>query len=196
MAIDPSLRCSGWALFHMSTGRLCAVGKVRSLPPAEPLAVRLADLQARISQIYEKLSLCSNDVVVCEAPTTMRDPRAALKVEQVRGLFETVARDLGIRVPGRINPRSVQADVMGLRGAQIARANVKHAAINVARALYAGELARLGFEASETNMKRNQDIIDALLIGNLALVWLKAAVMAGTSLEEYFGSASKLRRVG
>lgn len=183
-------------MFHVSTGRLGAVGKLRSMPSSVPLAVRLGDLQARISEIYRQLRLAPGDIVVCEAPTTMRDPRAALKVEQVRGVFESVARELGLRVPGRINPRTVQSDVMGLRGKQAGRPLVKQAAVQVARALYSKELDLIGFPTSETNMKRNQDIVDALLIGNLGLVWLKAAKQAGASYEEYFGNAARMRRTG
>src|SRR5690606_567012 len=130
LAVDPSLTCSGWALFELATarpgqGKLVAVGKIRSLSPRVPLATRFSDLQRKIVGVYESLSLSGNDVLICESQTTMRDPRAAFKVEQVRGIFETVARSRSLHVPGRINPRSVQSEVMGLRGKQLARAVVK-----------------------------------------------------------------------
>jgi hypothetical protein len=67
--------------------------------------------------------------MVCEAATTVRDPHNALKVETVRAMFESVARGRLVGVPGRINPRSVQFEVMGLSGKQLPRAEVKDMAI-------------------------------------------------------------------
>lgn len=186
LAIDPSLTCSGWALFAVPRERLLAVGKIRGLPPIHPLAIRLRELQSKIAALLEQLELGAGDIVVCEAPTTMRDPSAAGKVEQVRGIFESVARTRSMMVPGRINPRSVHHEIMGLRGKQMSRAIVKSTALSVAAALYTSALRNLGFDTTPLNFKRNQDIVDALLLGNLALNRVNAAAIAGLALEEAF----------
>lgn len=194
LSIDPSLTCSGWALFSVTNKQLLGVGKIRSLPTSVRLADRLQDLQARINRMFDEIGVGAGDVLICEAPTTMRDPKAAFKVEQVRGMFETIARSRMIKVPGRLNPRSVQYEILGLRGKQLTRNIVKDVAVNVARALFEGSLARIGFSCQEQDLRKNQDIVDALLIGNLALARLEAAHHARLSIEEVFLPRQAARR--
>ncbi|MBN8550729.1 MAG: crossover junction endodeoxyribonuclease RuvC [Deltaproteobacteria bacterium] len=199
MAVDPSLTCSGWALFGVvpdrpGQGSLLAVGKIRSLSPQHALAARFKDLQEKISMVCEELKLCGNDVLICESQTTMRDPRAAFKVEQVRGIFETVARSRSLSVPGRINPRTVQSEIMGLRGKQLARDIVKDTALHIVKTVYGPSLEALGFPADHENLSRNQDIVDAILIGSLALTRFGTAAMGGLELEETL--LPRARRVG
>ncbi len=186
IAIDPSLTCSGWALFEIGHGRLLGVGKIRSLSSALPLADRLTDLQAKIRGLFEQTSLCLNDVLVCEAATTMRDPKAAMKVEQVRGIFEVVARERGLEVPGRLNPRSVHSEVMGLKGKQLPRALIKSAAVDVVGRLFGRELNTIGFGSDLLSLQKHQDVVDALLIGYLALSRIRSASVAGVSLSDVF----------
>jgi Holliday junction resolvasome RuvABC endonuclease subunit len=122
LAVDPSLTCSGWALFSIPNGSIVSVGKVRSDPPSVPMADRLRSLQDRVEGLLGHLNLGADDLLVCEAATTVKDPHNALKVETVRAMFEAVARARAVGVPGRVNPRSVQFEVMGLRGKQLPRA--------------------------------------------------------------------------
>ncbi|RME60129.1 MAG: hypothetical protein D6780_03920, partial [Candidatus Dadabacteria bacterium] len=145
LAVDPSLTCSGWALFSIVENRLIAVGKIRSLSSSVPLAHRLADLQQRIEKLFKRMDLGGDDYLVCEAPTTVMDPRAAFIVEQVRSIFEVTARGRGVVVPGRINPRTVQREIIGLRGAQQRREKVKEAAVLTVHRLYKEELTKMGF---------------------------------------------------
>lgn len=199
MAVDPSLTCSGWALFGVSTdspgqGSLLAVGKIRSLSPEHALARRYQDLQDKISAVCESLKLAANDVLICESQTTMRDPRAAFKVEQVRGIFETVARSRSLSVPGRINPRTVQSEIMGLRGKQLAREIVKDTAIHIVKTVYGPALEALGFDCDRENLSKNQDIVDAILIGSLALTRFGTALRGGLELEETL--VPRARRAG
>jgi Holliday junction resolvasome RuvABC endonuclease subunit len=196
ITIDPSLTCSGWALFGIERRELMAVGKVRSLGAQMPLAHRLEDLQGKIKQVFDGLELASSDVLVCEAPTTMRDPHAAFKVEQVRGIFESVARSRKIKVPGRINPRSVHLQIMGMQGKQLPRAHIKEAAVTLVASLYRRELTRMKFECSAKMLKRNQDIVDAILIGSLALAWVSEAGRGGVALEDYFDPRQRQRSAG
>ena len=195
LAVDPSLTCSGWALFSLANGELLGVGHLRALTNALPLATRLADLQQRVDTLVRDLKLGLGDILVCEAPTTMRDPRAALKVEQVRCIFESSARLRQLEVPGRINPRTVQHAQMGLRGPQQSRTSVKASAVSVVRIGYAAALKNLGFASDERNLKRYQDIVDAVLLGGLAVTWIKCADRSGIERAEYFEESRRSRRV-
>jgi len=186
LAIDPSLTCSGWALFEVKGGALCGVGKLRSLGAAVPLAARLQDLQGRIAALMDRFEFSSGDVLICEEQTTMRDPRAAFKVEQVRGIFEAVARSRKVKVPGRLNPRSVQFEIMGLKGKQTKREIVKEVAVEVVRSLYGPALSGMGFDTTAKNLKRNQDIVDAILVGSLGLSRIRSAEVAGEELGAFF----------
>lgn len=195
ISIDPSLTCSGWALFSIKSAKLMAVGKLKSLSPEKPLAVRLQDLHIKICKIFETLELGNDDVLICESPTTMRDPRAAFKVEQVRGIFEEIARQRSVRVPGRLNPRTVQYEVMGLKGKQFNRAIVKQTALSIARTLYGKDLLGMGFKLDDGFLKRHQDIVDAILIGSLGVTRIQSAKTSGVSLEEMFESRPQTRRI-
>ena len=199
IAIDPSLSCSGWALFSIESEELLSVGKIRSLPPKYTLSDRLLDMQEKVQEIFKACNLKMGDALVCEAPTTMKDPRAAFRVEQVRGIFETVARQKKILVPGRINPRSVQREVMGLKGKQLVRETVKATAVLVVSTLYKPSLEHLEFPTDQKSLTRHQDIVDAILIGRLAVIRMNAASAAGiapqTLFEEKLTSrAPRLRR--
>lgn len=164
---------------------------MRGLEPGPPLAHRLLSLQAKIVKLFDTLELREGDILVCEAATTMRDPRAALLVEQVRGMFEVLARSRGVTVPGRINPRTVQFEVMGLRGAQGRREEVKRAALQVAKVLYGARLKALGFDLDDgRSRKRHQDVVDALLVGSLAVSRVQGAWTTNSDLNQTFDLGS------
>jgi len=182
LAVDPSLTCSGWALFGVADGRIRAVGKIRAERPSVPMSLRLEKLQASIASVLDALKIGASDILVCEAPTTMKDPHNALKVEQVRGLFESLGRVRGAVVPGRVNPRSVQLEVMGLRGKQLPRVEVKSAAVRTAEYLYAPDLRTLGL----SSLDKHQDIVDAVLIGRFALIHIEAARNGRFPVESLF----------
>lgn len=188
LAVDPSLTCSGWALFRVIDCAIIGVGNIRSLSTEYLLPDRLKDLQGKIQQTLERCDIGGADVVVCEMPTTMRDPLAATKVEQVRGIFEVLSRLRGAQVPGRLNPRSIHHELLGMCGAQRSRALVKAAAVEVARSLFAQQLAAIGFDATGPNLRRNQDIVDALLLGHLAVTRIRSAVLAGARISDLFAS--------
>lgn len=194
MAVDPSLTCSGWALLSIPEGEVLAVGKIKAAPPSVPMATRLERLQGAIKKVLSNLSLGELDVLVCEAPTTMKDPHNAIKVEQVRGLFESTGRSRGVSVPGRVNPRSVQYEVMGLKGKQVARLEVKAAAVRTVQYLYAPALQRLGIEASDAVLKKHQDIVDAMLIGRFAVLRIQGALDSRQPLEQVFDTQVKQQR--
>ena len=196
LAVDPSLTCSGWALFMVERGVLAAVGKVRSLPAQQAMAVRLADLQSKIGLLFDHLELGAGDVVLCEEQTTMRDPRAAFKVEQVRGMFEALARSRAADVPGRINPRSVQFEIMGLKGQQLPREQVKAMARHVVATTHGMALRELGVADGAEELKPHQDIVDAVLVGALGLTRIASAQQVGATLGEYFDQCVRSRARG
>jgi Holliday junction resolvasome RuvABC endonuclease subunit len=194
LAVDPSLTCSGWALFSIEDGRIRSVGKVKSDPPSLSMGERLRTLQERIEALINRLQLGESDIVVCEAATTVKDPHNALKVESVRAIFESVARSRAISVPGRINPRSVHHEVMGLSGKQLPRAEVKRAARRTVDYLYADELANLGF--LQTSLTKHQDIVDAILLGRLGVMRVRSAADGNLPMETVFAHGDGPQRRG
>jgi Holliday junction resolvasome RuvABC endonuclease subunit len=183
LAIDPSLTCSGWALFHISSGKVLGVGKIRSLSPSIHLATRLRALQTEVRELYQALKLDQRDIVICEAPTTMRDPKAAIKVEQVRCVFEVLARDFLATVPGRVNPKSVHTELLGFKGAQPKRDIVKESARNYVTRFLSDDLRRLRLPEDCEGLKRHQDLVDALLLGVFSLARIGRAMLAGLDME-------------
>lgn len=164
-----------------------SVGKIRSLPPkGNTLSLRFEDLQGKIRMLFEHLSLGSSDVVLCEAETTMKDPRAAFRVERVRGIFETLARENQCKVPGRINPRTVHFEVMGLSGKQLKREIVKDTAVRIANNLYGPNLQKFGLIEQNQTLKKHQDIVDAILVGHVGISRLRTAFKTGAKIDTLF----------
>lgn len=194
IAVDPSLTCSGWALFSISDGRISSVGKVRSDPPPMAMGERLRLLQERIEVVLDRLKLDHRDILVCEAATTVKDPHNALKVENVRSIFESVARARLVGVPGRINPRSVHHEVMGLSGKQLPRPEVKLAARRTVEYLYSDQLKRLGMP--EASLDKHQDIVDAILLGRLGVMRVRSAQDGGLPVESMFAHGEGPQRRG
>jgi len=195
LAIDPSLSCTGWALFSFSSGQLLGVGKIRSKPASYYLFERISDMQKRVETLLSEIDLKTGDFLICESATTMRDPRAVVILEQIRGMFETLARMRGVTVPGRVNPRSVQYEILGLMGHQLERVVVKDSAVHGVEKLYTDMLKNLGFDTSLKNLKKNQDIVDAILIGHLALNRLLAAEKTNMPFELPFDEHKRLSGV-
>ena len=193
LAIDPSLTCSGWALFDIKTKKLLSVGNVKSKKEGG-LSERLLDFQKKIVMLFEALMLNGHDVLMWEEATTMIDPRATLVVEQVRCIFEVLARNLNVCVPGRINPRTVQYEIMGLKGVQIDREHVKKIARETVNAIYADMLSQIGFFKQDILKKSNQDIIDAILIGTLGLSRILSIHNTKLNLDEVFSSNYRRKR--
>ena len=186
LAIDPSLTCSGWALFDIKREELIAIGKIKSIDTSHSLSERLLDLQLKIKITYKKLSLTCTDIIVCESQTTMIDPNAAIKVEQVRSMFEVLAREFEVSVPGRINPRTVHHEILGMKGKQLNRICVKESAVYTVEKLFSETLNKMGFKTDIKNLKSNQDIVDAILIGNLAVTKVKSSMLSSECIHKCF----------
>lgn len=182
LAIDPSLNSSGWALFDILKESVISVGTLKAMPSSVNYFKRISDIQDKVDKLLSSLEIGKGDVILVETATTIKDPSATLKVEQVRTIFETLSRLRGAQVPGRINPRSIHYEILGLKGKQLARDSIKFAAVNVVSNLFSNDLERL--ELSKDTLSKNQDIVDALLIGSLGLVRINQAKCASKTLEE------------
>ncbi len=178
IAVDPSLTCSGWALFVLGEHGPIAVGTLSPPGPEVSMPQRMKKLQSGIEQLLEHLQMGEGDVLVCEGPAPLvKNPQSALKVEGVRGLFETLARRRGMQVPGRINPRTIQSELLGMKGKQLPRAEVKAWARATAMQMFGEELDQFSLP------RIPQDVIDAVLIGSYVLSRLDISNRTGIHLE-------------
>lgn len=193
LSIDPSLTCTGWALFDIKSNEILSIGKIKSKKEGI-LSDRLLDFQNKAILLFNSLNLLENDILLCEEATTMIDPRATIIVEQVRCIFEVLARERGVVVPGRINPRTVQYEIMGLKGSQIDRDSVKAIARETVKSLYLKVLTSMGFSKEKIDSKNNQDIIDAILIGTLGLTRIHSATTAQCEIASLFTSNYRRKR--
>ncbi len=191
LAIDPSLSCSGWALFSIRGKIPTACGVLSPPGPKISLAKRFDILQGLVDKLLTELNFGESDILVCEGPAPLvLNPQSALKVEGVRGIFETMSRQRGGLVPGRLNPRTIQIELLGMPGKQLQRKEVKIWAREIAFRLYGSELAKILQVRKQTI---SQDIIDAVLIGSLAVSRIERAARFGEELESAFLAKSKRR---
>lgn len=191
LAIDPSLTASGWALFSLASGKPQQAGVIHPPKSSYPLSYRLKKLQEEVEALLSELSFASSDILVCEAAATIiRNPLSAMKVERVRGIFETVARSNGCIVPGRINPRTVQSELLGMSGQQLPRKVVKEQARIVAEKLF----PQIVTSKDKNKAKLPQDVIDALLIGEVALGRIRIAGQTKSPLTAVFTSKEDINK--
>lgn len=179
LAIDPSLTQSGWAIFSLASQKILDFGVIKSVGTSSPLINRLVDLQEKILALLEKHFLCAEDFLICEGPAPITlNPSSSIKVEQVRGIFETLARDRGVKVLNRLNPRTVQNELLGIKGKQLPRKEVKSVARSVFSSFYP--------ELVKANPKIEQDSVDAILIGTLAQARIVQNIKLGIPVEKIF----------
>jgi len=184
-------------MFRLDDALLSAVGLIEPPGPEEFLASRFHALQQHVRELFERLELGEGDFLVCEGPAPLvRNPQSAIKVEGVRGIFESVARSCGVSVPGRINPRTVQSEILGMKGRQLARATVKEWSREAALRLYQRDLHKLFERPVNVLSEVSQDIIDAMLIGTVAVSRVQIAVRTRTAVEAAFASSGPRRKVG
>jgi hypothetical protein len=204
IAIDPSLTCSGWAIFCLARCEPIRFGVLRPPGPTSALPLRLSQLQKEVTDLFEELSLGEKDLLVSEGPAPLvHNPQSALKVERVRSIFEAVARARGMIVPGRVNPRTLQREVLGMVGRQLSRDIVKECARTIAVQLFGEKLSipvkdnDVDVPTSRSNKqseKLPQDIIDALLIGWFAANRVKVAAGCGQEVQEVLLSGAQSNR--
>jgi hypothetical protein len=81
---------------------------------------------------------------------------------------------------------------MGLKGKQLPRAEVKQAAVRTVEFLYSDQLIDLGIGAEK--LERHQDIVDAILIGKLALTRIQSAKNTSFPIEDLFAPRQGQKR--
>lgn len=194
LAVDPSLTASGWALYSLRTSKPVAWGVILPPTPEVALSRRLDELQRRVNELLSIVGLAEGDYLVCEGPAPLvKNPMSALKVEHVRGIFEAVARSRGVNVPGRLNPRTVQTELLGMRGKQLARKSVKEWARATVERLFPQELKEIPVLGSNS-AQVPQDVIDAVLIGVVAIARVELGRRSGVDVAEAFQSRGSSRR--
>lgn len=185
LAVDPSLTCSGWVLFSLQSLKPLFAGTISPPgPKCLPLCERFEFLQNEVFNLLSNFSLSSKDYLVTEGPAPLvQNPSSSTKVEQVRSTFEVLARNQGVTVPGRVNPRTIQTQLLGLKGAQIERSKVKAIAKSTANQLYGKELEQI---CKQSGFSISQDIIDASLIGGYAGSLIKNAIVSNIPAWKFF----------
>jgi hypothetical protein len=180
IAVDPSLTCSGWAVFDVETQRPLEYSVIK--PPGTEIGLteRYDWLQVQVVSAFDLLQLGKGDFLICEGPAPLvKNPESSLRVERVRSIFEAVGRMYGVKVLSRLNPRTVQTEVLGLRGKQLPRAQVKELARATALQVFP--------EIESLNEKKlSQDIVDAILVGMLAVSKIQIHLKTGADLELLF----------
>ena len=211
LAIDPSLNSSGWVMFNIAKASPLSIGIIPSKNTSSKrktklsnltLAERLYFIQKEVEESLEELKLGPNDILVCEGPAPLvLNPQTALKLEHVRGIYETLARHRGACVPGRLNPKTVQTEILNLKGKQLARPIIKDLITQTAKHIFASDLERLILKNPDILIKRRsgkteipQDIYDALLIGAVAVSKLQLCQKTQTDIFSIFSEKQFFNR--
>ena len=196
LAIDPSLTASGWALFSIQTGLPISLGVISPPGTKVSLSIRMSILQDKVTELFSLIKMESGDILVCEGPAPLvHNPDSALKVERVRSIFESVARSIGVLVPGRLNPRTVQHELLGMSGVQLSRKIVKASARDIVFKLYNLDLKGLTRYVESKKKELTQDEIDALLIGSLAVSRVKMSISTKIAIEQLFESNKRRKSI-
>jgi len=194
LGIDPSLTQSGWALFSLESDEPLEWGVLKPAEKTAPLSDRLLSLHRSVEDLFNQYKINSSDYLVCEGPAPVSlNPSSTIKVEQVRGIFEGIARTRGAIVPGRLNPRTLQSELLGLRGKQAPRDEVKRIARAVLAQMFS-KRASMGIDITTIS----QDAVDAILIGVLARSKIQYGLLSGAVLPSLFeggGSRNSGRRL-
>ena len=181
VAIDPSIASSGWAVFCLESKSLLSIGTIRDKHSKQSDEFRLLEIQKEIGLLFECEKFGRGDFIVCEGPAHLvLNPQTALKVERVRGIFETLARAREVEVPGRVNPRTLQCEVIGLQGSQLPRKEVKAIAKRTALQLFGKDLLKVS--PLKEPSSHVQDIFDALLIGAFSMSRIDIALKTNSPI--------------
>lgn len=110
LGIDPGLRATGWGVIDVSGARLIHVanGTITSTDRLS-LAERLVEIEAGLIQV---LQAYAPDGAAVEQAFVARDPLAALKLGQARGIALLVPARLGLPV-AEYAPNHIKKSVVG-----------------------------------------------------------------------------------
>ncbi len=120
MGLDPGLRALGWGVVDVSGTRLRHVANGICRTGSGPLAGRLAQLFAELTDVWDRFR---PDQAAVEQTFVNRDGAATLKLGQARGIALLVPARAGIEV-GEYAPNAVKKAVVGVGHAD--KAQIAH----------------------------------------------------------------------
>ena len=120
LGIDPGTRSTGYGLVEAAEGRITYIASGCIRPAAGAMAQRLGEIQGGISEL---IAAHGASQLAIEEVFMSRNPQAALKLGQARGVAMATAVAAGLEV-FEYAPRTVKKAVVGTGGAT--KAQVQH----------------------------------------------------------------------
>ena len=120
LGIDPGTRSTGYGLVETAPGRIAYIASGCIRPAAGAMAERLGEIQAGVSEL---IAVHGASQLAIEDVFMSRNPQAALKLGQARGVAMATAVAAGLAV-FEYAPRTVKKAVVGTGGAT--KAQVQH----------------------------------------------------------------------
>jgi len=134
LGVDPGTRATGYGLVEVAQGRISYVASGCIRPAIGAMAQRLGEIHAGISEL---IAAQGAEQLAIEEVFMSRNPQAALKLGQARGVAMVAAVAAGLEV-FEYAPRTVKKAVVGTGGAT--KAQVQHM-VRVLLNLRGGRLA-------------------------------------------------------
>ncbi len=157
-AVDPSINKMGWAVLN-SREEIINAG-ILNYTGRGSVNARIKMIIHEIHKLLVANEIKNSDYFVVEACAQIVNPRSFLILERVRSAIETVAIIHGVKVPGRVNPRSIHVRMLGLEKPE-KRSKIKQ----ITRQFVSSNYLDF-FRVNNIDVDRkNQDIFDAILIG-------------------------------
>lgn len=120
LGIDPGTRSTGYGLVEVAQGRITYIASGCIRPAAGAMAQRLGEIQAGVREL---IAAHGPSQLAIEEVFMSRNPQAALKLGQARGVAMATAVAAGLEV-FEYAPRTVKKAVVGTGGAT--KAQVQH----------------------------------------------------------------------
>lgn len=118
LGLDPSLSCTGWGVIRIAGSRLTHIANGQiATDSKEPMAARLAALQAGVSQV---IAAHHPDRAAAEEVFVNKNPQSTLKLAQARGAVLAACGAAGLRVNEHA-ARLVKKAVVGTGAAEKAQ---------------------------------------------------------------------------
>jgi len=114
LAIDPSLRCTGFAVMERAAGKICAIeyGLIKN-PPGHPSSTCLVAIHDRLADLVR---IHQPECAAIEAVIYVQSYRTAITLGSARGAAILAAAERGLPVY-EYAPRRVKQAVVGRGGA-------------------------------------------------------------------------------
>jgi len=134
LGIDPGTRSTGYGLVETAQGRIAYIASGCIRPAAGAMAQRLGEIQAGVREL---IAAHGANQLAIEEVFMSRNPQAALKLGQARGVAMATAVAAGLAV-FEYAPRTVKKAVVGTGGAT--KSQVQHM-VRILLNLHGGRLA-------------------------------------------------------